>query len=143
MIPLLTRNHPQDIKSSNVLINHIGRYDQVAKNPLRRRLRSEHRALYAIIDFDCSIMFPRTSTPSERRLPARDSLIIGGNYTYDTAQGELDYDPFAYDVGALGQHFCEMFQVRDKPLSPRIFFNPSIIMTVLHPYSTHVGPAFQ
>ena len=122
-------------------MNHIGRYDQIARNPLRHHIRSQRRALYAIFDFDCSIMFPRTSTPSERRLLASNSFITGGNFAYDTAQGELDYDPFAFDVGALGQLFCEMFQVRHT--TQDFFFvwvlNP---MTASHSDGAYVGPVF-
>lgn len=92
-------------------MNHIGRFEKIHKNPFRKQLRHEKRALYALFDFDCAVMFPRTSTPAERRLPGRDSFICGGNFSYDTAQGELDYDPFAYDVAALGQFFCQEFQV--------------------------------
>lgn len=52
------------------------------------------------------------TTPSERRFPGRCSFIGGGNFAYDARQGELDYDPFAYDVASLGQLFCEAIQVR-------------------------------
>ncbi|KDQ12295.1 hypothetical protein BOTBODRAFT_113272 [Botryobasidium botryosum FD-172 SS1] len=100
----------RDIKPANVLMNHIGRIEEVYENPYRTQLRREGRALYALFDFDCAVMFPRTSTPTERRLPGHESFICGGNYSYDTAQGELDYDPFAYDVAALGQLLCEKFQ---------------------------------
>ncbi|KDQ14225.1 hypothetical protein BOTBODRAFT_353868 [Botryobasidium botryosum FD-172 SS1] len=100
----------RDIKLSNVLMNHTGRFEDVYENPLRTQLRHEGRALYALFDFDCAVMFPRTSRPAERRLPGHESFIGGGNFSYDTAQGELDYDPFAYDVAALGQFFCENFQ---------------------------------
>ncbi|KAH7905960.1 hypothetical protein BJ138DRAFT_1225752 [Hygrophoropsis aurantiaca] len=69
-----------------------------------------------------SVMFPPTSTPCERRLPAVESFIIGCSFAYDTAQGELDYDPFAFNVCALGVLFCEYFQIlndsSDRSLQP-------------------------
>ncbi|KDQ18184.1 hypothetical protein BOTBODRAFT_155307 [Botryobasidium botryosum FD-172 SS1] len=107
----------RDIKPPNVLMNHIGRFEKVYENPLRKQLRCERRALYALFDFDCAVMFPRTSTSAERRLPGCESFICGGNFSHDTAQGELDYDPFAYDVAALGQLFCERFQ-QLTPIAP-------------------------
>jgi len=98
-------------------MNHIGRDDQVDTNPLRKQQRTQRRALYVLFDFDWSIMFDRSSTPAERRLPSRNSFISGGNFAYDIAQGELDYDPFAFDVGALGQLFCFKFQ-HLTPIAP-------------------------
>ncbi|KAF8490577.1 hypothetical protein JB92DRAFT_1304338 [Gautieria morchelliformis] len=39
------------------------------------------------------------------------SQLPGGqDQPYDTRQGELDYDPCAFDVGCLGVHFCKHFQ---------------------------------
>ncbi|KAF8511773.1 hypothetical protein JB92DRAFT_2932229, partial [Gautieria morchelliformis] len=39
------------------------------------------------------------------------SWIGGQDQPYDTRQGELDYGPFAFDVGCLGVLFCKHFQV--------------------------------
>jgi len=55
-------------------------------------------------------MFPPNSTPSECRLPSNLSFTGGSNQPHDTSQGELDYDPFGFDVGCLGVLFCEEFQ---------------------------------
>jgi len=57
-------------------------------------------------------MFPPTSTTVERRLPYNLSWDGTMNQPHDTSQGELDYDPFAFDVGCLGVLFCQKFQVR-------------------------------
>ncbi|KAH7906965.1 kinase-like domain-containing protein [Hygrophoropsis aurantiaca] len=101
----------RDIKPGNMLVSHFADktyYDR--HNELRPYLRRPGMLTYALCDFNISVMFPPTSTPSERRLPASESFIIGCNFVYDTAQGELDYDPFAFDVCALGMLFCEYFQ---------------------------------
>ncbi|KAH7882305.1 hypothetical protein F5I97DRAFT_1909263, partial [Phlebopus sp. FC_14] len=96
-------NHFAD---SSFYDNHI---NQIF-NQLRPTLRLADKLVYALVDFNCSIMFSPTSTPSERRLPARESTVLPCNIPPDVYQGELDYDPFAYDVGSLGMIFCEEFQ---------------------------------
>jgi hypothetical protein len=84
--------------------------------PLLTELRRRDAVLYAHIDFDISIMFEPESTPAERRLPWVLSREGPWVYAYDTRQGELDYDPFAYDVACLGELFCVEFQVCTKVL---------------------------
>lgn len=118
------------------MMNHIGRDDQVSTNLLREQLRTQRRALYALIDFDWSVMFDPTSTPAERRLPC-NSFISGGNFAYDTAQGELDFDPFAFDVGALGQLFCFKFQVRP---SLSLGFKSELRLTSMLNWHQHLAP---
>jgi hypothetical protein len=88
-----------------------GDYELVGYFPLLTELRRHDAVLYAHIDFDISIMFEPDSTPAERRLPWIQSLQGPWVDIYDTGQGELDYDPFAYDVACLGQFFCVEFQV--------------------------------
>ena len=78
---------------------------------MRRTLRREGHLVYAFADFDISIMFPITATREECRLPSKPSLGGGYDQPNDTSQGELNYDPFAYDVGCLGVLFCHEFQV--------------------------------
>lgn len=72
----------------------------------------EETFLYALFDFDISIMFSPNSSAEQRRLPYWDSWD-GGSFDgpYDTAQGELDYDPFAFDVATLGICLALEFQV--------------------------------
>ena len=118
--PFLRSLHPryisfqwvmQDIKTSNILVNHFGACSDVASNDMRRTLRRDGHLAYAIIDFDISIVFPPTATREECRLPSNLSFDGAPNQPHDTRQGELDYDPFAFDVGCLGVLFCEEFQV--------------------------------
>ncbi|RDB18101.1 hypothetical protein Hypma_000978 [Hypsizygus marmoreus] len=101
----------RDIKSANIVVNHIGFPDDLRENSMRKSLRREGKLVYCWIDFDSSVIFPSTSTLAERRLECGWYTIVGGgNYAYDVAQGELDYDPFAYDIGSLGQLFCQLAQ---------------------------------
>ena len=78
---------------------------------MQRTLRRDGHLVYAITDFDVSIMFPTTVTREQCRLPSKLSWSGGYDQPNDTSQGELDYDPFAYDVGHLGVLFCHEFQV--------------------------------
>ncbi|KIJ63031.1 hypothetical protein HYDPIDRAFT_29727 [Hydnomerulius pinastri MD-312] len=100
----------RDIKAGNMLVNHFGDDFYKSSNQLRPSLRREGRLTYAFFDFNYSVMFSPTSTPSERRLPASESFISFCSLAYDTAQGEVDYDPFAFEVCALGMLLCKQFQ---------------------------------
>lgn len=79
-------------------------------DPHRARLGAEGKLSYALMDFDVSLYLP-SSRPGTVRRPYTESFLGRGPHPYDTDQGELDYDPFAFDVGTLGVSFCERFQV--------------------------------
>lgn len=100
--------HWKDIQQSNILVNRF-----VADNSgdVRAGVSENTRLVYALFDFDLSVAFPLLSRPDECRLPAYRSVEGGSNQPRDTAQGELDYDPFAFDVGCLGIIFCRTFKV--------------------------------
>ncbi|KAF8481430.1 kinase-like domain-containing protein [Gautieria morchelliformis] len=100
----------RDIKPENILVNHFAAFSNVTQNDLRRTLRRDDHLVYAIIDFDISIIFPPTATREECRLPSNLSWDGAYDQPHDTKQGELDYDPFAFDVGCLGVLFCRQFQ---------------------------------
>ncbi|KAF8481432.1 kinase-like domain-containing protein [Gautieria morchelliformis] len=100
----------RDIKPENILVNHFGAFSHIEWNEMRRTLRRDGHLVYAIIDFDISIMFPPTATREECRLPSNLSWDGAYDQPHDTKQGELDYDPFAFDVGCLGVLFCKRFQ---------------------------------
>jgi hypothetical protein len=81
-------------------------------NSLRGPLRRVGKIVYVLVDFNISIQFPQSSTPAERRLPPEFSWCGPYARPADTDQGELDYDPFAFDVGCLGVLFWDNFKVR-------------------------------
>ncbi|KAG6879345.1 hypothetical protein C0992_003387 [Termitomyces sp. T32_za158] len=101
----------QDIKTENILVNHVDRHYYDEYNIHRMSLRTEGKLTYALFDFSHSTMFPETVRINECRLPSKTSFR-----TYwvqrpdDTHQGEVDFDPFAFDVGMLGVLFCTEFQ---------------------------------
>ncbi|KAH9480222.1 hypothetical protein JR316_0006820 [Psilocybe cubensis] len=103
----------RDINEGNFLVNHCLHDDYVLHPTIRRELRSQDRLLYAIFDFDQSIKLPHGVDRSQFRLPYYKSW---GTYNVvsDTAQGEYDFNPFIFDVGALGVIFCRRFQLNSN-----------------------------
>ena len=71
-------------------------------NPIYERHRDNMLGLpprYCLFDFDVSIAFPFNIPIEQCRLNADESWLGFPWYTpFDTSQGELDYDPFSYDV---------------------------------------------
>jgi len=104
---------------ANTLVNHFGKSVHDHENPLRMQLRSEGRLTYALFDFNISTKFPPTATLDECRLPYHRSWTgTFGHFPADTAQGEFDFDPFAWDVCMLGLAFCYEFNsvICDVPM---------------------------
>ncbi|KIJ23923.1 hypothetical protein M422DRAFT_56635 [Sphaerobolus stellatus SS14] len=100
----------KDIKTDNTPVNHFGAHHHSRNNGKRRRLRSSGRLTYALFDFDLALIIP-TSSSTQRRLPAwRSFEIVTIESPYDTSQGELDYDPFIFEMGCLGIMLCQEFQ---------------------------------
>ncbi|KAH7890135.1 hypothetical protein F5I97DRAFT_1850396 [Phlebopus sp. FC_14] len=100
----------RDIKQSNILANQFAQGQYFQDKRFRSSLRESGSLIYALIDFDWSVVFPLDSKPSERRLHASESFLWYCSIAKDTSQGELDYDPFAFDVGSFGMFFCDEFQ---------------------------------
>ncbi|KAH9477401.1 hypothetical protein JR316_0009614 [Psilocybe cubensis] len=78
---------------------------------LKRRegLRHGGKILYGLYDYDFSVMLPAGVDRRDFRLPY-DRSWGTFNIVYDTAGGECDYDPFAFDVGILGATLCKYHQ---------------------------------
>ncbi|KAG6883833.1 hypothetical protein C0995_011469 [Termitomyces sp. Mi166 len=56
-------------------------------------------------------MFPPSMSLDECRLPSHISFnTLYNQVPGDTLQGELDFNPFPFDVGMLGVMFCREFQ---------------------------------
>ncbi|KAF8526647.1 hypothetical protein BU17DRAFT_23632, partial [Hysterangium stoloniferum] len=99
----------RDVACKNILINHFAGIFGNEAPGTRRILREQNKSLYALCDFDCSIMFSSTSKPEECRLASDMSFQIMA-LPFDTSQGELDYDPFTFKVACVGNLFCIEFQ---------------------------------
>jgi hypothetical protein len=74
-------------------------------------LRKDQELVYAINDFDLSHIFPLDTQLKEFRLYAYAASSGVHEKPYGVLAGELDFNPFAYDVGCLGIYLCEKYQV--------------------------------
>ncbi|KDR82383.1 hypothetical protein GALMADRAFT_237664 [Galerina marginata CBS 339.88] len=106
-----------DIKGSNMLVNHFSDEGFLDNIDRRHELRSRGSIFYAVFDFDYSTMLPHGLDRTMYRLPYYRSWG-SFNPTMDTAQGELDFNPFVLDVGSLGVMLSVRFQrfTRSLPL---------------------------
>ncbi|GJJ07973.1 hypothetical protein Clacol_002180 [Clathrus columnatus] len=97
----------KDLKEGNTLINHFGAFSRARENSMRPKLRTAGQLTYALFDFDLALMLPST----ECRLPASQSFyVLSIMLPFDTSHGELDYDPYKFEMGCLGIVLCQMFQ---------------------------------
>ncbi|KAJ3506405.1 hypothetical protein NLJ89_g6885 [Agrocybe chaxingu] len=112
----IMRSMLKDISMQNLLVNHFASEYNGHDNPGRTKLRSAGLLSYALFDFDISVIVPPTVSKSDFRLPYRMSWDGSYNQPFDTAQGEFDYDPFAFDVGTMGREFCRYYQHASKDL---------------------------
>lgn len=98
----------RDLTENNILVNHFGCYGRTRfGNWLRPILLSEGKLTFAVFDFDLSLML----SSEERRLPSwRSFETTNITRPNDTHQGELDYDPFLFEMGCIGIDLCIYFQ---------------------------------
>ncbi|KAF9560146.1 hypothetical protein CPC08DRAFT_665819 [Agrocybe pediades] len=100
-----------DINISNFMMDDFRDDWQTRNYELRICRRAEGRTLYAIYDFDLSRKVPQHINPRDYWISTDSPLTWGTfNVTMDYAQGELEYNPFIRDVGALGVTFSHYFQ---------------------------------
>ena len=95
-----------------MLVNHFSDDITLSVNLVREELRSEGRLIYAMFDFNASIMLPPIAKKEDFRLPYYESWVGSYAFPCDTHQGEFDYNPFVFDVGVLGLVLSRVFQVR-------------------------------
>lgn len=88
----------------------------VPENQLRADLRAKGRLTVAMYDFDLSVIL----SSAHQRLPYQFSWVGIPPHPFDIAQGEYDYDPFAFDVALLGIVFLENLEV----IRLRFIFSP-------------------
>ncbi len=104
---------PQDIDDHNIMTNFysVVWYGAQFATPLRDH-RRDPRTQYALIDFNLSMIFDEDASELDCRLPAEAALVSATPFQpSDLWLGEYDYDPFAYDVGCLGNMFRVNFAV--------------------------------
>ncbi|KAF6763237.1 other/AgaK1 protein kinase [Ephemerocybe angulata] len=103
----------RDLSWGNYLVNHFTSQNAQRDSYERRGLRMRGELLYAIFDYSLSILLPPDVDPKTFRLPYNMTWEGTCFSIPDVWHGELDYDPFAYDVAVLGhmmsldyQHLC-------------------------------------
>ena len=126
-----------------MLVNHvpsfINSFWSVEKTLNQRQLRAAGLLTYCLFDFDLSLMLPSGKPLSDYRLPI-DEAFPGVFYKpHGVEQGQVDFNPFAFDVGCLGIFFCRRFQVPRLQLLDKMPSN--IPISGLHTHHSHVGTA--
>ena len=99
----------------NVVDNHLIHRSSLVLGecPSRQARRDDGLSTYALIDFDSGHIFPENAALTECRLKPRQP---GYEHPYDTAQGEPDYNPFAWDIGNMGAYICGITQASSKAI---------------------------
>ncbi|EKM77350.1 hypothetical protein AGABI1DRAFT_130437 [Agaricus bisporus var. burnettii JB137-S8] len=110
--PKLLSNHAFTTKDTISFTAHFSDEDtdRYKENDSRMQLQWADALQHCLFDFDLSMMLPPDTDRTRCRLPYRESWIGSWSRTHDTSQGEFDYDPFAFDVGMLGDIFCTEYQ---------------------------------
>ncbi|TDL14140.1 hypothetical protein BD410DRAFT_699639, partial [Rickenella mellea] len=112
----------RDISTSNILLKFFD-YNKFVNHEGAARHRAgllSMPARYCLFDFNLSVIFPPDKPFKDCRLPSY--LAEQGAPWFhppDVLQGELDYDPFAFDVGCMGNLFLGEFEYL-VPLIPRL-----------------------
>ncbi|KAI9067538.1 hypothetical protein FKP32DRAFT_1563508 [Trametes sanguinea] len=115
----------RDIHEANIATNwycYSSDRDHVSQS-LRERRRTA-TVTYALYDFDCALQLPpETSLKDCRRPPMETTFGLPDYHPPDTWQGEVDYNPFAFDVACLGNLFVCHFAnvVTTVPLLALLF----------------------
>ncbi|PIL33033.1 hypothetical protein GSI_04482 [Ganoderma sinense ZZ0214-1] len=97
----------RDIDFHNIMVNYyvFGLYREKFYEALEAHRRGPD-ALHCLMDFDRSLKLPLSTSLDTFRLPADESMVSGTPYQPpDLNLAEHDYNPFAYDVGCLGNMF--------------------------------------
>ncbi|KAL1942066.1 hypothetical protein VTO73DRAFT_6596 [Trametes versicolor] len=93
----------RDISEWNMMVNYYNPYSPKYPRHLIDGCRSPSDVHYCLLDFDISRIFPRDVPTQACRRPSVESYEGTPIYhPLETSCGEHDYDPFAYDVGSLG-----------------------------------------
>ncbi len=109
LISLMTT---QDIDQSNIVINWY--CNKSPTDLCTRRLREHVRSPaveYALFDFDLSLQIPLDASLKRCRRPSYEAFEGKGAYhPADVLQGELYYNPFAFDVACMGNLYLCYFK---------------------------------
>ncbi|KAJ2988365.1 hypothetical protein NUW54_g9138 [Trametes sanguinea] len=98
----------RDVQESNMVVNCY--YPEILYPNLLGAVLPQHRRTgdvhYSLIDFDISLCLPMETSLTAYRRPSWEACLGAPLYhTQDVDFGERDYNPFAYDVGSLGNFY--------------------------------------
>ncbi|KAI0645512.1 hypothetical protein C8Q79DRAFT_697473 [Trametes meyenii] len=100
----------RDIDTTNILINCYDPTSEVALEEVVAEHRRSGAAAYCLFDFNLSTQLPSDTSLRHCRRPAIEALTAMPAYMpNDTFLGEPSYNPFAFDVGCLGNLFRTFF----------------------------------
>ncbi|KIM49863.1 hypothetical protein M413DRAFT_438986 [Hebeloma cylindrosporum] len=109
----------RDVCEGNILVNHFSCFQdcqEMDQRNIRADLRQAGLLNYALNDFDWSMQLPSDASLKSFRLPIVEIYPGVHEKPHEAMRGEIDFNPFAYDVGCLGIRFAYVFQ----HLSPSI-----------------------
>ncbi|OBZ76511.1 hypothetical protein A0H81_03766 [Grifola frondosa] len=105
----------QDIAETNVMVNYFSAIPFCKDDglgPLLAKHRTSSKARYCLFDYNLSIQYSLGMPIENYRSPSTEALRgWDGYHPRDVYQGEFEYNPFAFDVGCLGNLF--MFRFAD------------------------------
>ncbi|KDR82386.1 hypothetical protein GALMADRAFT_87668 [Galerina marginata CBS 339.88] len=104
-----------DMHEGNLLINHFCDVTFQGSSNIRQDLRFQQSLSYCVFDFDFAVMLSPDEDRGNFRLPCERSYGTFAKIK-DTYQGELDYNPFVFDVGNVGVTFCRLYQHLTKEI---------------------------
>ncbi|CDO74564.1 hypothetical protein BN946_scf184931.g3 [Trametes cinnabarina] len=113
----------RDIHETNIMVNwYCYTADPLVRSQGMRAHRRTSAVSYALHDFDLALQLPPETSLRDCRRPSIESCIGKTDYQpSDTWAGEVDYNPFAFDVGCLGNlfiyHFAESAVTRASRLA--------------------------
>ncbi|KAI0355664.1 hypothetical protein OH77DRAFT_1424609 [Trametes cingulata] len=97
----------RDIHQSNMLVDCYSQELEVAgMGPAHAEHRRTKEASYCLYDFNLSIQLPPDTSLRDCRRPAQEAMTTESSIQpQDIILGEHVYNPFAFDVGCLGNLF--------------------------------------
>ncbi|KAF8910399.1 hypothetical protein CPB85DRAFT_1182406, partial [Mucidula mucida] len=101
-----------DLQWNNLLVNHVPNDHRLpAQSSVRNEMQKSRTIDYAWFDFGYSVLLPKMTPLESVKLHWRAAYFGTWERPPDVAQGEYEYNPFAYDVGSVGRILCVEFQV--------------------------------
>ena len=110
----------QDIKEGNILVNGYCPDATEPRDILTAHLRSSPKLAFCLFDFDLSIQAPPGASLEDYRRPSDESSFGSTMYhpQLDVSLAQPEYNPFAYDVGCLGNMLISFVAVSTTPHRP-------------------------